>query len=127
MKGTIDAITTSRLPMAETATDRFELNGVTCLAVVDYFSRYLQVMKLRSTTLLIVINAQKTFFTCHGIPEKLGSNNVPQFSSTEFTEFGTAYEFKHITSSPHYSQGNGQAERMIKMVKKILKTSQDQC
>ena len=113
-------------PWQKAATDLFELKGETYLIVVDYFSRFPEVIQLRSTTSLRVINALQSIFARHGIPEELVSDNGPQFSSREFSEFATTYGFKHTTSSPYYPQGNGQAERMVKTVKKLLKRSPDQ-
>ena len=75
----------------------------------------------KSTTSFSVINALKTIFARHGIPEELLSDNSPQFNSTEFTDLAATYGFNHIMSSPQYPQGNGQAERMVKTVKKLLK------
>ena len=112
-------------PWQKAATDLFQLHGTTYLVVVDYFSRFPEVIQLKSTTSSSVINALKTIFARHGIPDKLVSDNGPQFNSTEFADFAATYGFSHITSSPHYPQGNGQAERMVKTVKKLLKRSSD--
>ena len=61
----------------------------------------------------------------YGISEVLRSNSGPQFSSPEFTQFVQKYNFKHVTSSPHFSVSNGQAERAVKMVNKLLKDAED--
>ena len=53
------------------------------------------------------------------------SDNRPQYSSQEFKEFASAYNFAHITCSPHFPQNNGQAERGVKTVKKLLKEAKD--
>jgi len=103
------------------------LNGATYLLVVDYYSRFPEVVQLRSTTSQSVINALKAIFARYGIPEILLSDNGPQYSSTEFSEFAANYGFVHGTSSPHYPQSNGLAERAVKTVKKLLKESTDQC
>ncbi len=91
------------------STDLLELKGANFLLVVDYFSRYPEVLQLTSTTSAMVIKALQSVFAQHGIPEVVRSGNGPQYASQEFTEFASSFEFKHITSSPHYPQSNGQA------------------
>lgn len=48
-------------------------------------------------------------------------DNGPQFASEEFADFAHLCEFDHITSSPHYTQSNGEAEQAVKIAKQILK------
>ena len=64
-------------------------------------------------------------FSRQGIPEFMVSDNGPQYSSHEMKEFAQLYGFTHITSSPRYPQSNGQAERAVQAVKKLLRTSGD--
>ena len=40
-------------------------------------------------------------------------------------EFASKYNFIHTTSSPHYPQSNGLAERTVKTVKKLIADSPD--
>ena len=60
-----------------------------------------------------------------GIPKVLISDNGPQFASQLFTDFATAYNIQHTTSSPHFAQSNGLAERTAQTVKRLLKESKD--
>ena len=62
-------------------------------------------------------------FACHGIPDVFISDNGPQFSSTLFHQFSEKYQFEHHTSSPHYPQSNGKAEKAVQTVKKLLQKS----
>ena len=55
-------------PWQKVATDLFTLNGSDYLVVVDYFSRYPEVIQLRSTTSQTIINTLKSVFARHGIP-----------------------------------------------------------
>ena len=64
-------------------------------------------------------------FSRHGIPETVVSDNGPQFSSQEFSDFASNYQFAHVTSSPHYPASNGQAERAVKTAKQLLKNADD--
>ena len=50
------------------------------------------------------------------------SDNGPHFSAESYAKFGQQYGFQHVTSSPHYSQCNGEAERAVKS---LLKKSGD--
>ena len=78
-----------------------------------------------SFTSFNVIVALKSIFARHGIPEIIRSDNGPQYSSREFAEFATSYGFRHTTSSPRYPQSNGQVERMVQTIKRMIKRSED--
>ena len=112
-------------PWQKVGSDLFTLKGVNYLLVVDYFSRYPEVVQLKSTTSQSVITSLKSVFSRHGIPATLFSDNGPQYNSHEFDEFAATYNFAHVTSSPHYPQSNGHAERAVKTVKGLLKDSSD--
>ena len=87
------------------------------LITYDYYSRWIDIKWLRSTTSAAVIGKLKELFSTHGIPAQVHSDNGPQFVAGEFAEY---YGFKHSTSSPYMSQANGGAERGVGIAKKIL-------
>ena len=106
-------------------TDLFQHKGTTYLLVVDYFSRFPEIVKLTNTTSNGVIAALRPIFARYGIPEIVRSDNGPQYVSQEMTNFATSYGFVQITSSPHYPRSNGLAERTVKTVKAMLEKSTD--
>ena len=112
-------------PWESLGADLFHLNGSTYLLLVDYFSRYPEVIKLSTLTASSVISAAKGVFSRHGIPDEFRSDNGPQFDSEEFEQFAKQYGFEHKTSSPYYPQGNALAERTVQTVKNLLKKSKD--
>ncbi|KAM7298633.1 uncharacterized protein ISCGN_019211 [Ixodes scapularis] len=105
--------------------DLFHLNGQTFILVVDYYSRFPEVVTLRSTRAQVVIDVIKSIFARHGIPQRLRSDNGPPFFSREFTYFAKSYGFDHVTSSPHFAQSNGGAERMIRTIKYLFRKADD--
>ena len=111
-------------PWQRVGTDLFYHKGTNYLLVVDYFSRYPEILKLTSY-LSQHHKALKTIFSRHGVPETVQSDNGPQYASQEFAEFAKAYNFSHVTSSPHFPQSNGQAERTVQTVKNLVKQSKD--
>lgn len=112
-------------PWERIAADLCELKGSDYLVVIDYYSRYIEVQKLTTTTSLSVIAALKGMFSRHGIPSVLVSDNGPQLVSQEMKEFATSWKFQQVTSSPYYPQSNGLAERAVKTVKSLLGNSTD--
>lgn len=107
-------------------TDLLQLKGRTYLLVVDYFSRYIELALLSSSqTSQDVIQALKSMFARHGIPDSVRSDNGPQYSSAEFIKFAKEWGFASVTSSPKYPQSNGMAERAVQTAKYVLKKEDD--
>ena len=109
-------------PWQKLGTDLFTWDGRNFMITVDYYSRYFEVDELpvQATTSKAVIRKLSSHFARHGIPEIVISDNGPQFSSKDFKEFTTQWDFKHITTSPGYPQSNGLAEKTVQTVKRIL-------
>ncbi len=99
--------------------------GKEYLIVCDYYSGYPEVVTLATTTSKAVINAIKSMFARHGVPDVVISDNGPQFGSKEFADFAKDWGFEHQTSSPHYPRSNGLAESAVKTVKQMIKKCQE--
>eukprot|EP00105_Crassostrea_gigas_P002562 XP_011415131.1 PREDICTED: uncharacterized protein K02A2.6-like [Crassostrea gigas] len=107
-------------PWQVVATDLFSWDGQNFVTVTDYYSRYFWVYPLRNTLAGTVIQQMKVAFSHHGIPEKLVSDNGPQYSCDEFAKFSKQYGFIHTTSNPTHAQSKGLAEKTVQTVKHIF-------
>ena len=110
-------------PFQVVGTDLFYWNGQDNLIIVDYYSRYWEIFRLRNTTSVFVIQKLKEIFLRNGIPEVVRSDNGPPFRSRKFAQFSHNWNFLHNTSSPKYPQGNSLAERSIQTAKLLLTNS----
>lgn len=108
-------------PWSRVGIDLFDPHGKKYVIVVDYLSRWAEIPLMEGEAAAATIQAVKSIFATHGIPEVVVSDNGRQFASAEFREFGQTYQFTHTTSSPRYPQSNGEAERAVQTVKKLLK------
>ena len=108
-------------PWERVGTDLFEDSGVHFVVVTDYYSRYIEILRLVQLTSYHVIVKLKSVFARWGIPTTVVSDNGPQFSSAEFARFSLEYGFRHCTSSPHFPQSNGMAERAVQVSKSIVR------
>jgi hypothetical protein len=108
-------------PFQVVATDIFELNGSHYLLTVDYYSRWVNVVKVSDITSSTLIEEFEKQFCDFGIPEVLISDNGPQYCSQQFKDCMQRLHVEHLTSSPYYAQSNGMAERAVGTVKASLK------
>ena len=107
-------------PWTKLATDLFHFEGACYLLIVDCTSRFLVVCKLSSMTGQHVANHCKHVFSEYGWPETLISDNGPCYTADTFPSVINAYHVNHITSSAHYPQSNGPAEKYVQIVKKLI-------
>ena len=114
-----------QLPWQKVGTDIFEWNKSSYLLIIDYYSRWIEIAKLRNMLSEEVFLHTRSIFARHGIPEMVISDNGPQFACDTYAKFAHEYGFDHITSSPHYPQCNGEAERAVQTVKSLLRKSGD--
>ena len=112
-------------PWEELGVDFFEWNGGHYLLVADYFSKFPVIRHMNSTTASNTIAKLKTIFSEYGVPQRIFSDNGPQFASAEFKDFAALYNFEVLHSSPRYPQSNGFAEAMVKVVKGIMTRAQN--
>ena len=89
--------------------------------MVDYHSRWIEILHLTTATSSDAIAKMKDLFTRLGLPQEVFSDDGPQFVSEQFRQFAKKCDFNHITSSPHQPNSNGEAERAVKTAKSILR------
>ena len=113
------------LPWEAVGCDLFTVNGRDYMVTSDYYSRWIEIDYLRSTTAAEVISKLKGHFAREGIPQTIRSDNGPQFKAAEFQQFAREWDFQHATSSPNWPQANGQVEKAVDIAKNLIKKAAD--
>ncbi len=88
-------------PWQVVATDLFVWNNTNYVLVVNYYSKHFEVAQLSNTKSPTVIRHIKSMFARHGIPEVVISDNDPQYTAEEFTQFAKSWGFKHQIKHHH--------------------------
>ena len=98
--------------------------GHSYLIVIDSYSKWPEVIQMDSTTSLSTIKVLMKIFATHGLPERIVSDNGPQFSSQEFQSFVNVNGIKHTFTAPYHPSTNGEAERFVQTFKHNMKCRQ---
>ena len=104
----------------------FHFEGASYLLIADYTSGFLIVHKLNSMTGIHVANQCKSVFSEYRWPDTLISDNGPCYTSHAFTSVMQSFSVNHITSSPHYPQSNGLAEKYVQIVKCLFNEAKEE-
>lgn len=67
-----------------------------------------------------LVNKLKEIFARYGVPNKIVSDNGPQFVAAEYREFCYLSGIKIVTSPPFHPSTNGAAEIAVKTFKSCL-------
>ncbi|CAB4008609.1 Transposon Tf2-6 poly, partial [Paramuricea clavata] len=98
--------------------------GESILVVIDYYSRYYEVVIMKSTlTAKVIENLEEIFFR-HGLPESLTSDNGPQFIFTEFSAYMDYQGIRHRRVTAKWPQANGEVERQNRSLLKRIQIAQ---
>ena len=99
-------------------------SGENLLVVVDYYSRFFEVVVMHSTSSQKTIEALTPIFTRYGYPFSLKSDNASQFVSVEFETFLTGHGIQHRKSPPLWPQANGEVKGQNRTLLKSLKVAE---
>ena len=100
--------------------DLFSHKSKNYLVMCDYYSRWIEVLNLTSTSSIATICQMKDIFARFGIPCEIVSDNGLQFVLGEFADFATKYSFHHVTSSLYLPNSNGEANQTFQTAKQML-------
>ena len=95
------------------------------LVIIDYYSNWMELIKLHYKTAAELIVKFEEMFARNGTPEELVSDNMP-FNSHNFKQFAETWDITLSTSSPRYPQSNGLAERAVQICKNILRKANEE-
>lgn len=94
--------------------------------IVDAYSKWPYVIRMKSTTSENTIDALRQIFSQQGLPLELVSDNGPQFTSAEFEEFMKMNGIRHNRSAPFHPSTNGEAERFVRTFKTAMRARKEQ-
>ena len=112
-------------PWSVVSQDILMWEGKWHLVTTCHYSDWVEIDVLPNTLTATVVQLTKAHFARFGIPERLITDNGPQFISSEYKQFASEYAFEHVTSSPYWPQGNGKAEAAVKIVKRMYQKNKD--
>ena len=112
-------------PWEQVSIDFCEVSGHYLLVVIDDFSRFPEVEVVHSTSAKTVIPKLDRIFAAYGIPKVVKTDNGPLFNGYDFTQFSKYLGFKHRKVTPLWPEANGEVERFMRTLGKMLRTTKD--
>ena len=101
------------------------MDGLMFLIVVDAYSKWMEVVPVKSATSQATIEKLRTIFVTHGLPEMLVSDNGSVFNSAEFQEFTSQNAIHQVFVSPYHPSSNGLAERAVQSFKSAMRKTSE--
>ena len=100
------------------------ISGFMYMVVVDAYSKFSEVVKMTNTTAQTTITALRDIFSRHGLLKILVSDNGAQCDARDFEQFCSNNGILHRISAAYKPSTNGQAERVVHILKTAIKQVQ---
>ena len=98
-------------------------NGVYVFVIMDQKSKFPDVEFVHNTSATVLIKALERIISTYGIPNTVISDNGPPFQSHRIREFMEKYSINHQKITPRWPQSNGEVERFMTSITKIIRTA----
>ena len=102
------------MPWQSVSSDCFEWNKEHYVVIVDSYSGYIELAKLKNMSGEALVDALKPILATHGAPAEMITDHGTNYSSSEFKQFASEWEFLHVQSSPYHKKSNGRAMEELK-------------
>ena len=112
-------------PWSKISADPFEFKGEHYLVLADYYSDWIKSDKVRDQTATETIALLLKQLSQWGLPDEIVTDCGKNFDSKEFSQFCQRKQIKHTKSSPHHHQSNGKVESVVKIIKSILRKTEN--
>ena len=100
--------------------DFAEKRGKYLLIIYDSYSKWVDALPMKTITAEKTIEKLRVVFAYFGLPEKIVSDNGPQFTSEQFRLFLLNNGIQHHLVPVYHPASNGAAERSVQTVKTAL-------
>ena len=90
------------------------------LTVIDHFSRYVKLFKLRSRHAEEVVRNIQSYMGDYGVPKTLLADNACEFRSRLLADLCHTHGIDLVFSTPYHPQGNSITERLHRTMKSVL-------
>ncbi|XP_046397971.1 uncharacterized protein K02A2.6-like [Ischnura elegans] len=97
-------------------------HGHTLFILIDATSKWVEVAFTKgSFSSSTVICQLKRWFSTHGLPDLVVSDNGPAFTSEQFKIYLEGNGISHYLTPPYHPASNGQVERTVQTIKRLLR------
>ncbi|XP_062710558.1 uncharacterized protein K02A2.6-like isoform X1 [Aedes albopictus] len=109
-------------PFSRIHADFFHFDKKIFLLVVDSYTKWLELEHMAyGTDAKKVIKIFLKIFARFGLPDVLVTDGGPPFNSELFVKFFEKQGITVMKSPPYHPESNGQAERMVRLIKDVFK------
>ena len=95
-------------------------SGDYLFVVMDDYSHYPEIEVVKSTSAKAVMGKMDSIFAKHGIPEVVKTDNGPPLNGEIFARWLENIGSKHRKITQHWPQANGEVEKLMKSIGKIV-------